>query len=83
MVVAAVGCAASSAPWWAWGSQPYPMEVPSDMAERSVPIWVPSPLASAGSPAEFVLARAEVCACVGHLVTVCVCLCVCVCDALP
>ena len=46
------------APWWAWGTAPYALEVPTDMAQLCDAIWAQS---STSQPAQFALARAQVC----------------------
>lgn len=43
---------AAAAEWWEWGLPPFPLQVPSDLAATSLPIWHVR-------PAQFVFARTE------------------------
>jgi hypothetical protein len=60
-VLAAAQSASSTepAPWWAWGTSPYALEVPTDMAQLCDAIWAQG--STSQQPAQFALARAQVC----------------------
>ena len=72
-VLAAAQSASSTepAPWWAWGTAPYALEVPTDMAQVCDVIWAQG---STSQPAQFALARAQVCGVQSGTLSGCHCL---------